>query len=103
MSVLVSRSILRRQGDRDLYTSSQFVSFLSYSQPPHLIFALSVQNHASSYHRVAVADASGMHRQQVDGEGDMGRKYTKRSSGLRRTLQRFMPALFQPSLPVTTK
>ena len=62
-----------------------------------------VQTHAPAHHRVAVADASGMRQQQGDQEGDMGRKYTKRSSGLRRTLQRFMPALFQPSLPVTTK
>lgn len=50
-----------------------------------------------------MADASGMQQQRGDGEGDMGRKYAKRSSGLQRTLQRFMPALFQPSLPVTTK
>ncbi len=62
-----------------------------------------MQSHASSYHRVAVADASSMQQQQGDAEGDMGRKYAKRSSGLRRTLQRFMPALFQPSLPITTK
>ncbi|CAL5219260.1 g1056 [Coccomyxa viridis] len=63
----------------------------------------SAPSHASSYHRVAVADASSRQQQQGDAEGDMGRKYAKRSSGLRRTLQRFMPALFQPSLPVTTK
>ena len=65
--------------------------------------ACPTQNHAPPYHRVAVADASGMQQQRGDGEGDMGRKYAKRSSGLQRTLQRFMPALFQPSLPMTTK
>lgn len=52
---------------------------------------------------MGVADASSMGQQQGDGEGDMGRKYAKRSSGLRRTLHRFMPAIFQPSLPITTK
>ena len=39
----------------------------------------------------------------TDGEGDMGAKYAKRSSGVRRSLQRLFPGLFQPGLPVTTR
>ncbi len=38
-----------------------------------------------------------------DGEGDIGQKYAKRSSGIRRSLQRFFPSFFQPGLPVTSR
>ena len=60
---------------------------------------------ASSHHRMGVADVSegGNAAACGDGEGDMGAKYAKRSSGIRRSLQRFFPSLFAPSLPVTTR
>jgi hypothetical protein len=62
-----------------------------------------MQAHAPSLHRVAVADVSVAGLGLGDGEGDMGQKYTKRSSGIRRSLQRIFPAFFQPSLPVINR
>jgi hypothetical protein len=44
---------------------------------------------------------------ELEGQGglDGEQKYVKRSSGVRRSLQRVLPALFapKPGLPVTTK
>ena len=61
---------------------------------------------SASHHRMGVADVGGGGGHAAarrDGEGDMGAKYAKRSSGARRSLQRLFPALFAPSLPVTTR
>ncbi|EIE25417.1 hypothetical protein COCSUDRAFT_40666 [Coccomyxa subellipsoidea C-169] len=59
--------------------------------------------HGTSLHRVAVADVRASGQGLGDGEGDAGAKYAKRSSGIRRSLQRFFPSFFQPGLPVTNR
>ncbi len=61
------------------------------------------QAHGTSLHRVAVADVRASGQGLGDGEGDAGAKYAKRSSGIRRSLQRFFPSFFQPGLPVTNR
>ncbi len=40
---------------------------------------------------------------QADSELDQDNKYVKRTGSVKRSLQRVMPAIFQPSLPVTTR
>ncbi|CAL8460625.1 g154 [Coccomyxa elongata] len=59
--------------------------------------------HGTSVHRVGVADMRALGQAPGDGEGDIGQKYAKRSSGIRRSLQRFFPSFFQPGLPVTSR
>lgn len=61
------------------------------------------QVQGTSVHRVAVADVRATGQALGDGEGDMGQKYAKRSSSVRRSLQRFFPCFFQPGLPVTNR
>ena len=38
-----------------------------------------------------------------DTEPDQDNKYVKRTGSVKRSLQRVMPAIFQPTLPVTTR
>ncbi|DBB11182.1 TPA: hypothetical protein ACH3X3_006635 [Trebouxia sp. C0006] len=40
---------------------------------------------------------------EADTEPDQDNKYVKRTGSVRRSLQRVMPAIFQPTLPVTTR
>lgn len=54
-------------------------------------------------HRVAIADVRASGQAPGDGEGDAGQKYAKRSSSIRRSLQRFFPSFFQPGLPITNR
>ena len=39
----------------------------------------------------------------ADEDGDADAKYVKRQSALQRSIKRFLPAAFQPTLPVTTR
>lgn len=40
---------------------------------------------------------------EADTEPDQDNKYVKRTGSVKRSLQRVMPAIFQPTLPVTTR
>ncbi|KAK9908953.1 hypothetical protein WJX75_005108 [Coccomyxa subellipsoidea] len=62
-----------------------------------------VSAHGISVHRVAIADVRASGQAPGDGEGDAGQKYAKRSSSIRRSLQRFFPSFFQPGLPITNR
>lgn len=58
----------------------------------------------SDRHRAAGGDTepSRLHT-ETDSEPDHDDKYVKRTSSVKRSLQRAMPTIFQPSLPVTTR
>lgn len=58
----------------------------------------------SDRHRAAGGDTepSRLHT-EPDSEPDHDDKYVKRTSSVKRSLQRVMPTIFQPSLPVTTR
>ena len=56
-------------------------------------------------HRVGVADAEirPMGVEGADDDADNDAKYVKRQSSLQRSIKRFFPSAFQPTLPVTTR
>lgn len=58
----------------------------------------------SDRHRTATGDAepSYLHT-EADTEPDQDDKYVKRTGSVKRSLQRVMPTMFQPSLPITTR
>ena len=58
----------------------------------------------SDRHRTATGDVepSYLHT-EADTEPDQDDKYVKRTGSVKRSLQRVMPTMFQPSLPVTTR
>lgn len=58
----------------------------------------------SDRHRAAGGDTepSRLHT-ETDSEPDHDDKYVKRTGSVKRSLQRVMPTMFQPSLPVTTR
>lgn len=70
---------------------------------PNINFGVLMQS--IDHHRIGVADAEIMPSSRPDpgGEADSEMKYVKRSNALRRTLLRFFPSFFKPTLPVTTK
>ncbi|KAK9820157.1 hypothetical protein WJX72_006776 [[Myrmecia] bisecta] len=57
----------------------------------------------SDRHRIASADTEITPAMTAAAHMDHDRKYVKRSSSMRRTLQRLFPSVFPPSLPVTTR
>ena len=56
----------------------------------------------SDRHKTAPGDAD-TQSLNPDTEPDQDNKYIKRTGSVKRSLQRVMPAIFQPSLPVTTR
>lgn len=58
----------------------------------------------SDRHRSAAGDTepSRLHT-ETDSEPDQEDKYVKRKGSVKRSLQRVMPTMFQPTLPVTTR
>ena len=58
----------------------------------------------SDRHRASGGDTepSRLHT-ETDSEPDQDDKYVKRTGSVKRSLQRVMPTMFQPSLPVTTR
>jgi hypothetical protein len=61
---------------------------------------LRLQGNEASKHKVAAADGAGS---SGPSGPDDEQKYARRIHPLRRTLQRLLPSLFPPSLPVTMK
>lgn len=63
-----------------------------------------VQTALSDRHRMTTGelDPQGL-GSEADAEPDQDNKYVKRTGSVKRSLQRVMPAIFQPTLPVTTR
>lgn len=61
------------------------------------------QTALSDRHRMITEDSEPQELGGEDTEPDQDNKYVKRTGSVKRSLQRVMPAIFQPTLPVTTR
>lgn len=57
----------------------------------------------SDRHRMITEELDPQELGGEDTEPDQDNKYVKRTGSVKRSLQRVMPAIFQPTLPVTTR